>query len=75
LEPYNRLGANGPNEVKLHVWLKDVDWKSLKEKLLETPLIVNVIKKVINRFTSRTSRRSREKEAGVFYMMIVQMRR
>jgi serum/glucocorticoid-regulated kinase 1/serum/glucocorticoid-regulated kinase 2 len=25
-KPANRLGLNGPKEVKSHVWLKDVDW-------------------------------------------------
>jgi hypothetical protein len=25
-KPANRLGLNGPNEVKQHIWLKDVDW-------------------------------------------------
>jgi protein kinase A len=25
-KPTNRLGFNGPSEVKNHVWLKNVDW-------------------------------------------------
>lgn len=25
-KPSNRLGLNGPNEVKSHIWLKDIDW-------------------------------------------------
>lgn len=28
----NRLGLNGPEEVKSHVWLKDYDWDAIKEK-------------------------------------------
>ena len=31
-EPANRLGLNGPNEVKSHIWLKDVDWQSIIDK-------------------------------------------
>ena len=30
-KPANRLGLNGPNEVKQHIWLKDVDWQSIIE--------------------------------------------
>jgi serum/glucocorticoid-regulated kinase 1/serum/glucocorticoid-regulated kinase 2 len=25
-KPSNRLGLNGPAEIKQHIWLKDVDW-------------------------------------------------
>jgi len=31
-KPANRLGLNGPNEVKSHIWLKDVDWQSIVDK-------------------------------------------
>ena len=30
-KPANRLGLNGPNEVKQHVWLRDVDWTPIIE--------------------------------------------
>ena len=36
-KPANRLGLNGPNEVKQHVWLKDFDWKALLEKRFPAP--------------------------------------
>jgi serine/threonine protein kinase len=31
-KPANRLGLNGPSEVKAHIWLKDVDWQAIIEK-------------------------------------------
>jgi protein kinase A len=34
-KPANRLGLNGPNEVKGHVWLKDFDWQCLLDKKME----------------------------------------
>lgn len=30
-KPANRLGLNGPNEVKQHVWLRDVEWTTIIE--------------------------------------------
>jgi hypothetical protein len=33
--PLNRLGYNGPAEVKQHLWLKDFPWSKLFEKSLE----------------------------------------
>ena len=36
-KPGNRLGLNGPAEVKQHIWLRDYDWQSLMEKTLEAP--------------------------------------
>jgi len=26
IKPSNRLGLNEPQEVKTHIWLKDIDW-------------------------------------------------
>jgi len=31
-KPVNRLGLNGPQEVKQHVWFKEFDWDSLMNK-------------------------------------------
>lgn len=36
-KPANRLGLNGPEEVKSHIWLKDTDWDSLTKKKLQAP--------------------------------------
>lgn len=36
-KPANRLGLNGPEEVKSHVWFKDFDWESLKNKTIDPP--------------------------------------
>lgn len=38
-KPANRLGLNGPEEVKSHIWLKDTDWDSLTRKKLTAPYI------------------------------------
>ena len=40
-KPINRLGYNGPEEVKSHPWLCDVDWKKLYGKELVSPFIPN----------------------------------
>jgi len=40
-KPTNRLGLNGPSEVKQHVWLRDFDWQALIEKRLQAPFIPN----------------------------------
>jgi len=36
-KPGNRLGLNGPAEVKTHIWLRDVDWQALLEKKVDAP--------------------------------------
>ena len=36
-KPGNRLGLNGPAEVKQHIWLREYDWQSLLEKKIEAP--------------------------------------
>ena len=53
-KPANRLGLNGPSEVKAHAWLKDVDWQAIIDKKivppfvpdLRPPITKNVIEKV-----------------------------
>ena len=39
-DPRERLGANGPQEVKTHSWLATVQWKKLIEKSLPSPYII-----------------------------------
>ena len=36
-KPGNRLGLNGPSELKNHIWLRDIDWPALLEKKLDAP--------------------------------------
>ena len=36
-KPGNRLGLNGPAEVKQHIWLRDFDWQGLLEKTIDAP--------------------------------------
>jgi hypothetical protein len=31
-KPSNRLGFNGPEEVRQHKWLKDIEWQALISK-------------------------------------------
>lgn len=38
-KPANRLGLNGPHEVKQHVWLKDFNWQALLDKKLTAPYV------------------------------------
>lgn len=38
-KPANRLGLNGPVEVKAHPWMKDYPWEKLINKELEPPFI------------------------------------
>ena len=35
-KPANRLGLNGPKEVKSHIWLKEVDWQCIVDKKYQT---------------------------------------
>lgn len=36
-KPANRLGLNGPDEVKAHIWLKDSDWDAIINKRATAP--------------------------------------
>jgi serine/threonine protein kinase len=38
-KPVNRLGLDGPKEVKEHPWLKDYPWQKLYNKELEPPFV------------------------------------
>lgn len=38
-KPANRLGLNGPDEVKSHIWLKDTDWAAVVAKTLPAPFV------------------------------------
>ena len=35
----NRLGLNGPTEVKAHPWFKDFDWESLASRAIKSPFV------------------------------------
>lgn len=35
----NRLGINGPEEVKNHPWLKNFPWQKLQDRKIESPFI------------------------------------
>lgn len=38
-KPMNRLGLNGPAEVKNHPWLKDFPWQDLWDRKIKAPFI------------------------------------
>jgi serine/threonine protein kinase len=38
-KPALRLGLQGPDQVKQHIWLKEVDWQGLIEKKVPAPSI------------------------------------
>ncbi|CAG9317218.1 unnamed protein product [Blepharisma stoltei] len=38
-KPQQRLGINGPSEVKSHAWLRDVDWQRIFEKRQASPFV------------------------------------
>lgn len=38
-KPINRLGLNGPSEVKSHPWIKNFPWKKLINKELDPPFV------------------------------------
>ncbi len=41
-KPQNRLGLNGPIEVKNHPWLKNYPWDDLKAGVVKAPFIPSV---------------------------------
>lgn len=36
-KPAQRLGANGPSEIKLHPWFRDFDWDALESYKMDSP--------------------------------------
>lgn len=38
-KPINRLGVNGPVEVKTHPWLKDFPWQDLWDRRIKSPFL------------------------------------
>ncbi|KAL4497825.1 hypothetical protein ABPG72_000580 [Tetrahymena utriculariae] len=38
-KPMNRLGINGPEEVKNHPWLRNFPWQKLQNKELDSPFV------------------------------------
>mmetsp|Transcript_93450 Transcript_93450/g.128748 ORF Transcript_93450/g.128748 Transcript_93450/m.128748 type:complete len:121 (+) Transcript_93450:623-985(+) len=38
-KPANRLGLNGPQDVKDHLWFKNYPWEDLYNKRLKSPFI------------------------------------
>lgn len=41
-KPQNRLGFKGADEVKQHPWLRELNWKKLFAKEIESPFIPTV---------------------------------
>ena len=56
-KPNNRLGLNGPEEVKEHPWLKDFPWNKLLNREVEPPFlpsVINVYLICVHEFNSKT---------------------
>ena len=47
--PIKRLGYTGIKELKNHLWLKDLDWDSLKKKKIRAPYIPKVGKEYFDK--------------------------
>ncbi len=43
-KPVNRLGLDGPHELKNHPWLKDYPWEKLYNKQIQPPFVPEVMK-------------------------------
>lgn len=46
-KPEERLGFNGMGEVKYHSFFKNIDWKLLEKRQLQSPFIPKVSKPLI----------------------------
>ncbi|EAR83938.2 Serine/Threonine kinase domain protein (macronuclear) [Tetrahymena thermophila SB210] len=42
-KPMNRLGVNGPEEVKQHPWLKNFPWEKLLNRQIDAPFVPQAI--------------------------------
>jgi len=38
-KPVNRLGLNGPAEIKAHPWLRNYPWQKLMNKEIDPPFV------------------------------------
>lgn len=38
MDPAQRLGANGVNEIKSHAFFRNFDWEALKNRTMESPI-------------------------------------
>lgn len=47
--PKSRLGLNGPNEIKSHVWFKEFEWVNLLARKLPSPFVPNSKKANFNK--------------------------
>ena len=45
-KPNNRLGNNGPSEIRHHPWLKDFPWEALKKQAIKAPFLPPVTNQI-----------------------------
>jgi serine/threonine protein kinase len=64
-KPSNRLGLNGPSEVKTHIWLKDIDWQALIEKKIEAPFKPDIRPPLTNQSKEKFTPEQQEENAGL----------
>jgi protein kinase A len=68
-KPANRLGLNGSEEVKQHVWLKNFDWEELLQKKMEPAFIPKQRPPVKPKVLNTEEEEKHEKEQEEYYQM------
>jgi serine/threonine protein kinase len=68
-KPANRIGLNGSEELKQHVWLKDFDWDALLEKRMEPAFIPPARPPVKPKVLTTEEEEKRDKENEELYQM------
>jgi protein kinase A len=68
-KPANRLGLNGSEELKQHVWLKNFDWEELLQKKMEPAFIPSKRPPVKPKVLNTEEEEKHEKEQEEYYQM------
>ncbi|CAG9328403.1 unnamed protein product [Blepharisma stoltei] len=62
-QPEMRLGFNGPEEVKSHPWLRNIDWTEISNGLTKAPFLPNSTTSNFNHFVEMSLNGNEDKEA------------
>lgn len=69
-KPANRIGLNGSEEVKQHIWLKNFDWDSLLSKTMKPAFLPEKRPPVKPRVLNTEEEEKQEKEKEEFHQML-----
>lgn len=69
-KPANRIGLNGAEEVKQHIWLKNFDWDALLNKTMEPAFIPKARPPVKPKVLTTEEEERVEKEKEEFELMV-----